>query len=535
MGYKSETQFFHDADVHEWLTALASATSITIFAGAGLTIDRTNLGWRDLVRKVLAKQELSEKGYIDPAGADLVADHLAPVESATIAEHYFGMLFDDSEEGSEEGRSALMLALQGELYPGSYWRAGNLTRNVLVAAIDLASARKDVRIVTTNYETHLEDQYQALIDEAGGAAYDTFPRLRVQVMHDVLRHLGPTKSLAPEIELTYLHGRVPNRGDIRGDVALSEHDYYRLRRPVTRYLRDAFRGRTVAIVGASLTDPPLLSALEDTAMTGRRLALTPMPAYGFYKKLDDDRIATLKKHLQARMDEFDVRLLFPDFYFQLGQFFQELRVAVLLAEDSDYATGTPEFRYGGRLTGWWQRWADAHLAVPRAEHRAHAAVTRGLHDVLESLSPRDGVFHSKDEPLRMEVWVRWNPSEENRCLALWARSSEINKDPHNPTLEPLDNLSPVPAMKAFVEGRAAHIVGDGGRSFGSAQSYLAIPITHDDVPVGVVSLSSAWGKHDTRLHSRSAREMSAVIRGMRAVGRQMFGLSTLPDRQGQPG
>ena len=100
MGYKSETQFFHDADVHEWLTALASATSITIFAGAGLTIDRTNLGWRDLVRKVLAKQELSEKGYIDPAGADLVADHLAPVESATIAEHYFGMLFDDSEEGS---------------------------------------------------------------------------------------------------------------------------------------------------------------------------------------------------------------------------------------------------------------------------------------------------------------------------------------------------------------------------------------------------------------------------------------------------
>ena len=526
-AYRCDTQFFHDETVHSAIANLAAAPSMVIFAGAGLTIDRTGLSWGALIRDTLRHESLSKNRLIDEDGAYTITKHLAPIEAASIATHYYRQV-----QGSpQQGRKALVSRIQNLLYPGAYWQAGMLTENVVRAAIALSIADRSVHIVTTNYETYIEDFYQTILNERNNRTDVNFPALDVEIVSDHLHRLGRDDARYV-IRLTYLHGRVPQQGDPNGELAVSEHDYHSLREVVTERLTQIIGGEPLVIAGSSLTDPPLLAALEATRNGSEpRVAITPIGGYDF-KDAPTHEVEALKKHLRARMAEFDVNLYFPDFYYQVPQFFSELIIACVLGDDEPYdGDDTQGQRYGSRLLEWWSAWAEMHLSRAAADRNAHAAARDGFQEVMRPLQTKPGIS-AKDEILHLEVWVRWDPREDHRQLALWARSDTLNKSFRTPDGRELELDSTVESVRAFVTGRP--ILGGGeldddGRA---TSTFLAVPISYTGglmpIPVGVVTLSSNFARDKARFNLDDAAEMAKLIEGLKSVGRRLLGVRQTP-------
>jgi hypothetical protein len=293
-----------------------------------------------------------------------------------------------------------------------------------------------------------------------------------------------------------------------------------LRERVADLLDSLLRGRDAFIVGSSLTDPPLLDALHRTRDVGRRrIALTATPGYGV-ESLDSDEVDLLKDALSDRMQEYGVELYFPDFYYQVPQFVREVTMAALLSSIGRYDqdSGT-ELRYDKRLEEWWTRWEATHSSVPNASQKAHDLAAAGLRELSVDLLPLKRDRQKRDEAFKLEVWLRWEPSRENRDLALWSHSDSVNANFRTPKRISMRNSEQSVAMQAFLHGKP--ILSDE-----AAGTTLAVPVSVELglqwVPVGVVTLSSPERRDVSRIFDTDNMAMHGRVTGLRTVGERLL-------------
>lgn len=523
MSYRSEVPFFHEPETHRAVGVLAGSDTIVIYLGAGVTIDKTGVGWTDLVRRLLQQEPFHD--LIRPRDAELVAGHLSPVEASTLAAHYYRSVHGD------DWRPSLHATLQSLLYPGGYWRAGLLARNVVRLATALAASGKEVLLVTTNYDTHIEDEFQELASLAVDQEPDALlPEIVVKVLGATGHTISPTEPSSGRIVLTYLHGRVPRTGQTLGLVALTERDYFVLRSDVLDQLQSLFAKGSLFILGSSLTDPPLLAALQQASDSGaNRYALTPVKSYRFWNE-PDTAVVKLKHHLHERMREFGVELLFPDFYYQVPQFCEELITAVARISPSSrgYAADR-DVRYGQRLDDWWKLWRARVETDPNERPYEHLANT--LESVKSTLAPaRHGITDSAGEHLKIEVWARWEPSAVSRRIALWAASGGIRMDYSSLRQEELVSDSSIHSVQAFLAGKPllteASVPGANRWRDGRWSTFLSVPITLDrplgSVPVGVVTLAGSKPADQSRISVPDTNGMLALVEAMQTCGRDIL-------------
>lgn len=425
--------------------------------------------------------------------------------------------------------------------------------------------------MTTNYDTYLEDillqerlrnldDLGALLDaevssDSAEAARSHNPRLTVWV-HDMAdpkaevlpeeRSVDADADAEPssvEVHLHYLHGRVPEEGAADGYIVLSEYDYAATRTATISTLRKLLTGDTaVLVLGASLTDPPLVDALaltrheksaNEPSRPTSRFVLMPRDSFHRYDGVNDVTVANrLIEHLATRCEHLDTALLVPDFRYQTAQFLDELVYCALLANAEDYLSDETRRRYGLRLVDWWHDW---HLDPKHAPGEVYRELCNGysiLMQLIESLTPyRYGDAKEDREFFRLEFWVREDPRHRRR-LAMWADTGGPTFDLTSMKRSELAVCSTNASVRAFCEGRPQHLdvieLGGSAPSEDSRwQSYVAVPIyiplsSAIGTPLGVITLASSKAKAGSLFPLLKLEDMRTIKARMITIARDLL-------------
>jgi hypothetical protein len=382
-----------------------------------------------------------------------------------------------------------------------------------------------IRLTTTNYDDFLE------------RALESVARMRdpEQPMPTIVRTLGNEIDQGYSedgVNIMYLHGYLPRKPertpftlDRAIDPVFSEEDYYLSLPLVSQHLRSALSSRSVLIVGSSLSDASLLHQFLETRHQGHKhYALVPIqdrPWRG------SPELATIKTYIERRFAHFDVEVLFPDFFGQVGQFIQEVSFCSSLDDVSTY----PSVSYGQRLQRWWRDWCagtgidvTGDKAVVRNGHfSAQGHHHKVLSDTLDVI--RELLKAPEKEVMKLEIWLRWAPRDDQRKLKLWASSIGTLRDLSVMREDVIKHGSDYASVRAFCHGRPMRMPDELSdyQPKGRWAAYLCCPIWLGDtrtseVPVAVVTLATRNSGRDGCLGGDRISSQRAALALMREIG-----------------
>jgi len=533
--------FFHLRSTHKLIDDLSALDPVTLYVGAGASIERTGLSWAGLSAQLLDRDLGDYSERIELVRA------MSPLQtSSAIAERFRASRTDG-------WRDRLREAIGDHLYRGPLDQTSYFNDRVIGAANALIAAGKSVIVVTPNYDQFLIDALDDLEDSQSTETVVVAAYSRREILAFGVDNHGKPIDPAKQLKIlkkcmadqsvlciVYLHGFVGREARSEPQLkdacpVVSEKDYAVTRENSQLILQKLFTGRNVIIVGSSVTDPPLVHALLDSRYmtasgmqaTGdskdklRRIAIIPSRTH-HSRDLDGKNLTRLREMEKERASHIDVELIAPPFYFQAPQILEELRVDLVAEHLSAYSDAQAAHRYGYRLSDWWFQWLygnDTNMVDRQAD--AHKFLReQALRDV------RDILKSPADEALKLEAWIRWYPEE--RQLGLWASSTGTWPDFDTMRKDPLSLGSNFAATRAFLNGAPNYM--KSGSQNSPWRSYLAKPIRYLEedyyahIPVGVISVASSREQDDSSINPRFRRATAKLFNYLDSVGWVLFGL-----------
>ena len=507
----AEEPFLRQDETLGALAALSDTNHLVIYCGAGVSIDRTGVTWSALLRGVYkrARAGLPDKSP-NHDSVDFLLDQLEnPREAASV-------LIESFKQPGQPENDFLTHKLHDILYEQNGWSRGFMLRNLVQFSLAAASASRNILIITTNYDSYIEDEFVVQYDDMAnkGLPKANLPGLRRRPLvaggapYTIVRPKGRQSSW---VEIVYLHGRVDSKdAPPEGQIVLSENSYAATIRQSTSILESAFSGdeKGVLVLGASITDAPLINALSNTRQkAGKRFALVTMPtALDRASSATTDHIntKTVAQALRKRGDHLGITILNPMSHHQSSQFLEELRVSCSARDKTNdptfYGDIDHGISYSSRLAAWHELWAARKNTLD--PDYAYTVLSSGLETGIRlALKPKA----SKGERFRAEIWVRKNPRSDNRTLTLWATSTGPINDRSVLRTEPIRRHSNNASVRAFTDGRPLRLgIEDLDFPSGASrwQTFFSMPIfinveikidgNTDSayVPVGVITLTS---------------------------------------------
>lgn len=535
-----------DPDTIAAITELASAERLVLYCGAGTTRDQTGLGWDGMVAAVFeaAKSSRRTDRELNERIRKLLSNPaLEPQQKASIVTRYL-------KPKNRSESQFLSRYLSQVLYEERGWGEGFLLRNIAALAFGMSQIGRRVTLVTTNYDDYLLRRLRKLVEDAGTEG----PGLLSYCLGDEDRPLVsiPARGSLPTIELVFVHGFAPPRGSdyaSSGEIVFSEQSYQKTQQRTSDYLRSLMDGSaTFLTIGASIADPPLINAIVRGSAEGARVySLIDLP-WALNEDLNDDIVASQTQSLlAARASHLGIRrALSPANFSQVAQFVEEIRVSAYLtaASQPEHELYRTSGNYASRLNSWWQNWSISAQASAHEDH--YLLLATGL-DILRDKLESFGCRRSDEELLRLEMWVRLDPSisRAHRHLTLFANSSGHVLDIRSRREEVIRRASPISSVKSFVSGKPtlSPLTALGFSDSASRwKTFLSVPVFHEvsiespdlvvpvtgSVPLGVVTLSSSLPMEqqaadracfvDTKLGNSEYKEILSV---MIEVGREV--------------
>lgn len=532
-----DSPFFRREDTLDALTELSQAKKLVVYCGAGVSIDRTGADWRDLVLGVFS-QAATGRDEDEIAALRYLIEHIDdPRQAASV-------LIETLKLARLDENDFLAPKLHHVLYEREHWSRGYLLRNLVqfVTAFAWGDPLRSVEIITTNYDTFIEreftEQYQRI--KSGGD-----PALLPDVsIHDPNGNLEVvvegSGTEAPSIVISYVHGRVDEHGVSRGAVVLSELSYANTRQATQNTLETAFSDEDTAvlIVGASLTDEPLLTALGLTKQksdgilrSGRYALLTTSHFVREATAASQGAVSSeeVEMVLRKRGTHLGLTVLNPMSHYQSSQFFEELRVALPAFDSTGTSTYYRDPANGISYSARLERWAKAWMAREEIQDSRYA--TDVLRRTLDTYVRR--VFKPRaaaGETFRAEIWARAEPRTNNRNLTLWANSTGPFDDRTTLRKEKISAGSSNASVTALTEGRPIlrrisdlEFPGTASRwqTFFSVPIFVEVPIEiqvhgkpslrdNTYIPAGVVTITSDHPKDDRRSALDSLRDVDVA-------------------------
>jgi hypothetical protein len=508
---RSPIPFFNQRGVSDVIEAIASQDSLVIYAGAGVSIDKTGLTWAGLGDSLLKSHMEQFEDDLDGSLRAAIMHVNNPLQAASIVLQKFEM------QSGAEARSKLATMLRMLFYVARAWQP----RSALISAIVQLTAAfsmqgKDVYIVTTNYDEFIQREAELQV-QAGVVNLN----LATSVVDYTWQREGVGGEISP-YHVIHLHGLV-SKGIFSGmasDLVLSETDYFRSERVTSAVLAKLFTKGAVLILGSSLTDRPLLEALAITRSSGDRasdhrfrIAVTAMQSLDLPG--DAPRIIdTVQNSVRLRMRSFGTDVLFTDFYCEIPQLLTEAQVRMV-------SKGT-QTTHGQRLERWWSHWWQSRSGQLRqCQNNDHEDLERTLADIPEMF----GISH---ELLKLEVWIRWEPGDPNsRHLRRWASSTGTSPDMRIMRTAEIAADSSNMSVRAFCLGRPEIYPPSNSQLLASSrwQTYLCVPISvraeGGELPVAVVSLASMTEQARSKIHEANGSALGFLVRQMMMVGQRI--------------
>jgi hypothetical protein len=480
-----EAPFFDDLHTHATITKIAGQETLVVYAGLGVTVDRTKKNWHGLIdglldAPALGLTEAQRKRVFTAAGGSAIA-------AASITYE----LFEDALV-KPKAMPALQKRMRELLYPTTLIsETGNLVGALGTLMDGWAKAGRTVVLVTPNYEDLLLELLQAMTPG---------PVSVVHVTTGTTEDDAKALLASTGIKYVYLHGSVPDNGPFVRPV-LHERDYFETETAVRGFLRTLFANAPTLFVGTSLQDPPLVSALlAQTPAKQPRWALTPLQDQTWPR--DPAERAEQVRYHGLRLRHLGVEGIYPDFFSQIAQFVYEVQECH--RRGAAYESSSFGSRYGERLCRWWDDW-DAK-ATPARQAAAHRALAKFLDDDL-----RHVLNAKEDEQLKVEIWLRWEP-RSRRELGLWASSVGTWRSREIMRFAPLAPDSDNVAVNVFTQGRViAPRLSKTGRWLAVGGVPLSYTEKHSaQVPIGAAVIASMQGSASGVLVDKSHSALLAA-------------------------
>ncbi|RLP76887.1 hypothetical protein D9V32_04440 [Mycetocola tolaasinivorans] len=514
-----------------------------VYCGAGVTRDRTGLGWSELVSEVfdVVRGRRNRDHDTDAAIAGALArPDLDPAQKASVVV--------EAGRASRSTETGFMRPiLHRVLYKQHGWSQGRLLQNVAELAVFTAGLGDDISIVTTNYDDYIDRQIHELIRDyyQNATPKDDIPGV---VLNIVGAESEPFTQRAAQngagtIYIHHIHGRVDSSGASAGQIVFSESSYSRTRNQTVQFLVSQFTEASAFLsVGASLSDAPLIEALFQADAIGRWRERSPVKV-ALLTPLGDtpaEKVSgadfAIRRGLHLGID-----VLVADTFSNIAQFVEELRVCKVLNARTALESYVPRASYSHALASWWSEWSTAPWHQDHdAHHQLLAAMLANVSDFFRS---RD--LLNRGEVLRLEAWIRINPSvsQDNRHLTHYANSTGPLYAQEALRRERIVFPTNVASVRAFTVGKPLLLgLGDLEHSDQASRwkSFLTVPITHDvevdfesfevsrTVPVGVLTLASTHPR-DGAGRSRasfakpalSVADYETILGMLRDVGRML--------------
>lgn len=522
--------FFEQRSTLDAILGINDHRDIVIYCGAGVTIDQTGLSWTALIKRIAGlSRGVTGSSRRSKAIEFLLAQLQDPRQLASI-------VVEDAKPNGQSENDFLGSRLATLLYGADPRGEGSILRNVAFYAVVAALQERNVTVITTNYddfiETKISDRTRRQLELVGEDAegspalsrrtLDTQNGEQRTTLHDAAGRGGA-------IEVIYLHGRVGHDGDTDGDLVLTELSYAKTREQSQRVLLQAFtpgpggEEPAVLVVGASLTDGPLVDALAMTRSGGdehRRVALidVPLSPTQLAQPFTSDNVdpiddADVREAIAVRGTHLGVEILWPSTHAQTAQFLEELRVDLeqraATRDATSYTTAANRASYGARLKTWSAAFATSRARTdPEFVYEQLDLTAKAVTGALESAGRA-----LNGEQLRTELWGRIAPS--SRTLVLMGTSAGPSRD-HTLERTELVTARNNASIRGFQEGRPilADLPTLGLDHHASRwQTFLSVPILRNvsgangspggRIPVGVITVTTTKGLHQANRADRS--------------------------------
>lgn len=492
----------HNQEFHKILD-LAMSDELLIFVGAGCSIEAGLPDWKRLVSRYInlalliqSEMELTP-GRADPRKVipqELLENFGQPGHIAVIA---------DAIVGPHRRNEILSLALYPEAQQPKPGPTAKEIANLYRARLEAKSAA--TYIVTTNYDPLLEialEKYltahapQTTVPPVGFGLKDVFPGIsssedassEEESPIDALMRCFAQKGKKHEPKVFHLHGSVDFRKDIDSvePVLLTEQDYAKSQHLAQLALSELLVGKNCLMIGLSLEDNDVLTALYSKLQTRDNKQAVPPKGSRFVVAFndlgmshatprDDSDAGTMRDGEYAskqvsrlesqRLQMLDVvPLKHLKNFAQIPQVIHEMGLAVDLGKKEKAPQTASTYwkskqTYDNRLSLWKKDFA-AHYALSGAkgttrrkfaEKQKHISET--IQGTLDAILEEKIELTSISDELAIHVWARQYEGSELEMF-LWGGNEYARVVP-NSLSRPIEHSQfDIPIRQAF-EGVAS--------------------------------------------------------------------------------
>ena len=430
--------------VRDLWSEIKKSKRVVIFCGAGVTIGRTGVSWGDLVRQVGRKTlctEEDQSSFCEACDNFFGSTSFTPEQKASVAA---AKLQDDT---------TINEVIKETLYNNSGYQEGRLLDALTNFIMEMLVADKEIDIVTTNYDTHIEDRMQHLIEAYKNNGEKELPKEKCPRMTvTILKDDGPEENEqmydggGSTVNFVYVHGRVDSYGKARGTVVFSERDYEKSHDRTTEKLMKLFKDSPTIIVGSSLADTPLIRSLLGVAREESKGGRVHYHRYAVMAGVvvEDNEASTELQVLRAK--QLGLKPLFYDYYDEIADIFWNLRAFLLKGVD-DFEEDLPcELAKNDWVKKAEKQSRERTISTQVYEYSARFA--RGIRNI----------FGVEDEYLKIEFWFLEGDDGQThkRFLKVWTNSAGPVYTRGLRRCEEITraNAERVASMRSFVDGRA---------------------------------------------------------------------------------
>lgn len=530
----------NEADLRDLWYEVNDSKSIVIYCGAGVTADRTGVGWLGLINRVADKlMECSDSKLIKnletcsafddreddkkpqlarKAVKEYLNDEDVPLEvKATMVE----ALAKNENNINIENNDAIQKVFAEALYRDSGWHRGRTLQKLVDFIVVSACMGKSISIITTNYDTYIEraiwERLKFLNDpnpSEDSESKKPLPKWSLVEHKKVPKVLFQSDKEGSSIEVNYIHGSITENGDLRGSLVFSERNYADGHdRTVKKLIKWFEKGPTI-IVGASLNDVPLVrSLLEFKRTIKERGEGSHAGIYAILRRIAIDSEDISDQFQLSRAEVLGIKLLMFDSYNDIPDIFSNL--IALCAQGID--------GYGGKLPcelaleDWIGQTVKFSREISEYGYEMSSIV---IDEIFKKLI-------GEEEKIKIEFWFVGyaEGSSDEKVLRVWTNSVGPTFTTGLRREEGIlrDNEKKVASVKAYCSGIPEIISLDElnvgfdkkknrDASAGRWKTFLAVPLSvpskkyNVDIVVGVVTLASTYKISDSNFFDSKSSE-----------------------------
>ena len=547
----------NEADLRDLWYEINDSKSIVIYCGAGVTADRTGVGWLGLINRVADKlMECSDSRLIKNLETCSAFDNREDDKKPQLARNAVKEYLNDEDvplevkatmvealakNENKENNDAIQKIFAEALYRDSGWHRGRTLQKLVDFIVISACMGKSISIITTNYDTYIEraiwERLESLKDSnlpedskskksLPKWSRDPYERVNSEP-NDEVREVEVPKVLfqgdkeGSSIEVNYIHGRITENGGLDGSLVFSERNYADGHdRTVKKLIKWFEKGPTI-IVGASLNDVPLVRSLLEFKRTVKGQRESPHAGiYAILRRIAIDSEDISDQFQLSRAEVLGIKLLMFDSYNDIPDIFSNL--IALCAQGID--------GYGGKLPcelaleDWIGQTAKFSRKISEYGYEMSSIV---IDEIFKKLI-------GEEEKIKIEFWFVGyaEGSSDEKVLRVWTNSVGPTFTTGLRREEGIlrDNEKKVASVKAYCSGIPEIISLDElnvgidekknrDASAGRWKTFLAVPLSvpskkyNVDIVVGVVTLASTRKMSDSNFYDSKSFE-STVSSGL---------------------